>query len=114
MCGRFEQSHTRRFYAAALGADTSNGRDWQGDHVGRYKVYPGLSPWMMLHDGEFVFIGMIWGYRTPKETDEKKKPWRHHQARLFLGDVTGGFRQCFRWTNTHTLWAAVPIAAPAP
>ena len=29
----------------------------------------------MLHNGELLFIGMTWGYRTPKEAAEKKKPW---------------------------------------
>jgi putative SOS response-associated peptidase YedK len=28
----------------------------------------------MLHKGELQFIGMTWGYRTPKEAAEKKKP----------------------------------------
>lgn len=29
----------------------------------------------MLHNGELLFIGMNWGYRTPKESLERKKPW---------------------------------------
>jgi hypothetical protein len=38
MCGRIEQSGPRRYYAAALGVNTSNEKDWLGDHVGRYNV----------------------------------------------------------------------------
>ena len=95
MCGRFEQSHTRRYYAAALGADTSNDRDWLGDHVGRYNVYPGLAPWMiMLHEGKPVFIGMTWGYRTPKEVAEKRKPWIN--ARIEKSMTRQYFRHMFR------------------
>src|SRR3954452_17395993 len=76
MCGRFEQSHTSRYYATALGADTSIDRDWLGDCVGRYNVYPSLCPWMiLLYNGKLVFAGMTWGYRTPKETEGNKKPW---------------------------------------
>ena len=44
MCGRFEQSGTRRCYAAALGADTSVDKDWLGDHEGRYNIFPTLCP----------------------------------------------------------------------
>ena len=29
----------------------------------------------MRDKGELEFIGMRWGYRTPKEVVEKKKPW---------------------------------------
>jgi hypothetical protein len=28
---------------------------------------------IMLHDGQLLFIGMNWGYRTPTEVTEKKK-----------------------------------------
>jgi hypothetical protein len=35
MCGRFEQSGTRRYYANAVGADTNNDMDWLGDHTSR-------------------------------------------------------------------------------
>jgi hypothetical protein len=27
-----------------------------------------------LHNGEVIFIGMKWGYRTPPEAAERKKP----------------------------------------
>ncbi len=77
MCGRFEQSETKRYYASALGVDTSDHVKWLGD------PYPFIQhrcpvgcPWMIiLHKGELQFIGMTWGYRTPKEAAEKKKPW---------------------------------------
>ena len=76
MCGRFEQSQTKRYYASALGADTSDGLKWMGDRIPSYITGPGLCPWvMMLHKGELEFVGMRWGYRTPKEVAEKKKPW---------------------------------------
>jgi putative SOS response-associated peptidase YedK len=95
MCGRFEQSRTRRYYAAALRADTSVDKDWLGDHVGRYNVYPGLAPWMlMLHNGKLQFIGMTWGYRTPKEVAEKRKPWIN--ARIEKAMTGQYFRHMFR------------------
>src|SRR5687768_8404810 len=95
MCGRFEQSRTRRYYAAALGADTTVDREWQGDHVGRYNVYPGACPWMiMLHKGELEFIGMTWGYQTPDEAAGKAKPWINARVEKAL---TGRyFRHMFR------------------
>ena len=74
MCGRFEQSETKRYYARALGADTSDHLKWLGDRTPSYNTGPGLCPWMMMRDkGELEFIGMRWGYRTPKEVVEKKK-----------------------------------------
>ena len=74
MCGRFEQSETKRYYARALGADTSDHLKWLGDRTPSCNTGPGLCPWMMMRDkGELEFIGMRWGYRTPKEVVEKKK-----------------------------------------
>jgi putative SOS response-associated peptidase YedK len=66
MCGRFEQSGTRRYYASALGVDTT-GREWSwSDHIPSYNVASGLYPWMLtVHDGELEFSGIRWGYRTP-------------------------------------------------
>jgi putative SOS response-associated peptidase YedK len=73
MCGRFEQSGTRRYYAKALGADTSDHVKWLGDSIPSYNTAPGKCPWMItVHNGELQFIGMTWGYRTPKEAAEKK------------------------------------------
>jgi putative SOS response-associated peptidase YedK len=75
MCGRFEQSETKRYYASALGSDTSDHLKWLGERTPSYNTGPGLCPWMiMLDKGELEFIGMRWGYRTPKEAAEKKKP----------------------------------------
>ena len=98
MCGRFEQSESRRYYAHALGADT-NDKDWDwswlGDHVKRYNVYPGLSPWMIrLDEGELVFTGERWGYRTPEEAAANRKPWINARVEKAL---TGRyFRHMFR------------------
>lgn len=74
MCGSFEQSRTRRYYANALGIDTSNSRNWNGgDHIPSYNVSPGRFPWLIqLHNDEPLFIGLKWGYRTPEEVAEKK------------------------------------------
>ena len=44
---------------------------------------------MMLHKGELEFVGMRWGYRTPKEAAEKKKPW-------ICARVESYFRHMFR------------------
>jgi len=76
MCGRFEQSETPGYYARALGADT-HGLEWQGgDSIPKYNVSPGSSP-LMLHalGGALRPDYVTWGYRTPKEAEEKKRPW---------------------------------------
>jgi putative SOS response-associated peptidase YedK len=95
MCGRFEQSETKRYYASALGADTSDHLKWLGERTPSYNTGPGLCPWMiMLDKGELEFIGMRWGYRTPKEAAEKKKPWIYARVEKSL---TGSyFRHMFR------------------
>lgn len=74
MCGRFEQSETRRYYANALGVDTSE-HSWEyGDHIAHYNIALGLCPWMItLNNGEIELIGMTWGYRTPQEAADKRK-----------------------------------------
>jgi hypothetical protein len=43
MCGRFEQSGTRRYYAKALGADTSDHVKWLGDNIPS-SIPPGEVP----------------------------------------------------------------------
>lgn len=95
MCGRFEQSGTRRYYARALGTDTSNDVEWLGDHAGSYNIAPGRCPWViMLHKGGLAFVGMTWGYRTPQEAAEKRKPWINARVEKAL---TGRyFRHMFR------------------
>jgi putative SOS response-associated peptidase YedK len=76
MCGRFEQSETPRYYADALSTHISGQLKTLNGDSPSYNVAPGQRPWMiMLHNGELLFIGMTWGYRTPKESREKKKPW---------------------------------------
>ena len=66
MCGRFEQSETPRYYGDALSARISKQLKTLGDNSPSYNVAPGQRPWMiMLHNGELLFIGMNWGYRTP-------------------------------------------------
>jgi putative SOS response-associated peptidase YedK len=66
MCGRFEQSGTERYYADALGADTSDHLKWMGDHIPSYNTAPCQCPWMiMLNKGQLEFIGMTWGYPNP-------------------------------------------------
>ena len=95
MCGRFEQSGTRRYYAAALGVDTSNSMDWLGDHEGRYNVYPTLYPWMiLLHKGKLEFAGQRWGYRTPEEATANRRPWIN--ARIEKALTGRYFRHMFR------------------
>lgn len=75
MCGRFEQSRTRRYYAQALGADTSDAIQWTGgDHIASYNVAPGLCPWMiMLRNHKVEFIGKTWGY--VQRGLRREKPW---------------------------------------
>jgi putative SOS response-associated peptidase YedK len=46
------------------------------DNSPSYNVAPGQRPWMiMVHNGELLFVGMNWGYRTPDEAAAKRKPW---------------------------------------
>ena len=76
MCGRFEQSESRRYYASALGVDTS-GVEWLGgDPIPQYNVSPGRFP-LMLHmlKGKIESDHKTWGYRTPEEAAAKKRPW---------------------------------------
>ena len=73
MCGRFEQSETPRYYADALSVHISKHLKTLSDNTPSYNVAPEQRPWMiMLHNGELLFIGMPWGYRTPKEATEEK------------------------------------------
>jgi putative SOS response-associated peptidase YedK len=96
MCGRFEQSETRKYYAAALGVDTSDHLEWQGgDHIPIYNIAPGRCPWMItLRGGKPEFIGMTWGYRTPEEAAAKRKPWIN--ARIEKAMTGRYFRHMFR------------------
>ncbi|WON75499.1 SOS response-associated peptidase family protein [Nitrosospira sp. Is2] len=78
-----------------VGSRYKHDRDWQGDHVGRYNVFPGLAPWMiMLHNGELQFVGMTWGYRSPNEAAAKRKPWIN--ARIEKALTGQYFRHMFR------------------
>ncbi len=95
MCGRFEQSETPRYYADALSAHISKHLKTLSDNTPSYNVAPGQRPWMiMLHNGELLFIGMNWGYRTPNEAAEKKKPWIC--ARVEKSQTGNYFRHMFR------------------
>ncbi|WP_074798764.1 SOS response-associated peptidase [Nitrosospira briensis] len=80
----------------ALGADTSEDREWTGgEHIESYNIAPGLCPWMiMLRDHKLEFIGKTWGYRTPAEAAAKRKPWINARVEKAL---TGRyFRHMFR------------------
>jgi len=95
MCGGFEQSETPRYYADALSAHISRRLKTLNDNSPSCNVAPGQRPLMtMLHNGELLFIGMNWGYRTPKEAAEKKKPWIC--ARVEKSRTTSYFRHMFR------------------
>lgn len=95
MCGRFEQAGTRRYYAQALGEDAL-GPEWQGsDVIPQYNVSPGRSP-LMLHRLQGILHSdyVNWGYRTPKEAQEKKRPWINARVEKAL---TGSyFRHMFQ------------------
>ena len=47
-----------------------------------------------LNHDEPLFIGMTWGYRTPEEAIEKKKPWIN--ARIEKALTGRYFRHMFR------------------
>jgi hypothetical protein len=90
---QIEQSETKRYYASAFGVDTSDHLKWLG--VLSHTTGSGLCPWMiMLDKGDLEFIGMRWGYRTPKEAAEKKKPWIC--ARVEKSLTGSDFRHMFR------------------
>ncbi len=76
MCGRFEQSGTRRYYAQALGVNTEGSKWVGGDSVPQYNLSPGRPLFMFdLLSGKIDCDHVIWGYRTPEEAAAKKKPW---------------------------------------
>ena len=95
MCGRFEQLETPGYYARVLGGDT-HGLEWQGgDNIPKYNVSPGSSPLMLHTLGPALHPDYVtWGYRTPKEAQEKKRPWINARVEKAL---TGSyFRHMFR------------------
>jgi putative SOS response-associated peptidase YedK len=49
---------------------------------------------IMAPRGELEFVGMTWGYRTPQEAAEKKKPWIN--ARIEKALTGRYFRHMFR------------------
>ena len=95
MCGRFEQSETRRYYAQALGVNTEGSKWVGGDSVPQYNLSPGRPPLMFhLLSGKIDCDHVIWGYRTPEEAEAKKKPWINARVEKAL---TGRyFRHMFR------------------
>jgi putative SOS response-associated peptidase YedK len=54
MCGRFEQSGKRRYYARFLGIDLDSEKGLAEDEpVPSYNIAPGLRPWViMLREGK--------------------------------------------------------------
>jgi putative SOS response-associated peptidase YedK len=95
MCGRFEQSESRRHYARALGVE-ARGPEWVGgDTIPQYNESPGQTA-LMLHTlaGKLQTDHITWGYRTPEEAAEKKKPWIC--ARVEKAQTGRYFRHMFR------------------
>ncbi|SFO42712.1 SOS response-associated peptidase [Nitrosospira briensis] len=96
MCGRFEQSGKRRYYAHSLGVnlDSENGLS-EDEPIPSYNIAPGLHPWMVtLREGRPQFVSMMWDYRTPDEAATKRKPWINARVEKAL---TGRyFRHMFR------------------
>src|SRR5690348_16337535 len=95
MCGRFEQSETRQEYVAALGVDI-NTADWVGGNVvPQYNVSPGRGA-LAVHTlkGRAQTDYLRWGYRTPKEAAENRKPWIN--ARIEKALTGSYFRHMFR------------------
>ncbi len=95
MCGRFEQSETREYYARAIGVDT-RGPEWVGgDPIAQYNLSPGRGP-RILHTlkGKLDSDHVTWGYRTPKDVEEKRRPWIN--ARIEKALTGRYFRHMFR------------------
>ncbi|SOD42413.1 SOS response-associated peptidase [Nitrosovibrio sp. Nv4] len=95
MCGRFEQSGTRKYYARHIDPDAPS-REWVGgDTIPQYNVSPGQAL-LVLHmlDGTLHSDRITWGYRTPQEAAEKKKPWIN--ARIEKALTGRYFRHMFR------------------
>ena len=95
MCGRFEQSGTRLYYAHALGADTTGSKWAGGDSIPQYNLSPGRPP-LVFHmlSGKIDADSLTWGYRTPGEAALKKKPWINARVEKALSGRY--FRHMFR------------------
>jgi putative SOS response-associated peptidase YedK len=76
MCGRFEQCWSRQEYVGALGVRTDTAEWVGGNVIPQYNVSPGRGA-LTIHmlKGRVRTDYLAWGYRTPKEVAENRKPW---------------------------------------
>lgn len=82
MCGRFEQSKTREYYARALGVDT-RGAEWVGgDTIPRYNLSPGRSP-LVLHllKGTLHSDHVTWAIVLQRKLRRRKSPGSMRELR---------------------------------
>jgi len=95
MCGRFEQCESRQEYAEALGVDT-RGVEWIGGNIiPQYNVSPSRGALVLHRLKECLRSDYLrWGYRTPQETAENKRPWIN--ARIEKALTGRYFRHMFR------------------
>lgn len=96
MCGRIIQTDFRKGYARKIGWDVSYAPAWVGgDPIPDYNLCPG-GVIRILHtlSGKGEVDSLTWGYRTPKEVEEKRKPWIN--ARIEKALTGRYFRHMFR------------------
>lgn len=88
MCGRFEQSGTRKYYAQALGVDTSGIKWVGGDSAPQYNLSPCRQS-LIFHmlSGKIDSDSITWGYRRPGVAAIKKRPWINARVEKALTEV---------------------------
>lgn len=96
MCGRITQLDLRKRYAERISPYEVDYQKWAGgDRIPQYNISPGTYP-RILHtlSGKLEMDDVRWGYRTPREAEEKKKPWIN--ARIEKAITGRYFRYMFR------------------
>ncbi|MEP6879643.1 MAG: SOS response-associated peptidase [Nitrosospira sp.] len=86
MCGRISQLRVRQYYAQRISPYQIDDLRWTGgDRIPQYNVPPG-SNLRILHmlSGKLDMDDVKWGYRTPREAEEKKKPWINERVEIAL------------------------------
>lgn len=96
MCGRITQISVRQYYAQRLSPYPIDERKWTGgDTIPQYNVGPGgVIKFLHTFPGKLDLDSLRWGYRTPREVEEKTKPWIN--ARIEKALTGRYFRHMFR------------------
>jgi putative SOS response-associated peptidase YedK len=96
MCGRIIQTDFRKGYARKIGWDVSYEPAWVGgDPIPQYNKCPGAPiRFLDMRGSRPNVLSNRWGYRTPREAKENKKPWIN--ARIEKALTGRYFRHMFR------------------